>query len=402
MLRATTYSAAASIHVGLRLNIVSKLLSTLVCFAALAAHSAFASPRGDEPSFHVIGYVSDAGKLPPISARKLDVINFAFAKVNPQHEVFLPGSTAPRSLAALTALHKDNPKLKVVLSIGGWGAGNFSEAAATASARKIFIDTSTALMLAHDLDGLDIDWEYPTQPGPGISHSPADRVNFSLLLEELRARLDALGRKPRRHYLLTIAAADGRAAQGLDLARIAKALDWINLMTYDFYGSLNRTTGHHAGLRASALAPAEGRNATRAVDEFLAGGVPPRKINLGLAFYGRRFGDVAPEHDGLYQPFASDGGYVTWQQIQREFLNKDGLDKGGFVRHWDEAAQSAWLWNATERKMISYDDPQALKAKAAFVRERGLGGVMYWEQSTDPDETLLDVVRATLLHPASP
>lgn len=368
------------------------MLSGLVCFAALAAHDAFASPRNDEPSFHVIGYVSDAKKLPPVSARKLDVINFAFAKVNPQHEVFLPGDTASNSLATLTGLRKDNPQLKVVLSIGGWGAGNFSEAAATASARKTFIDTSTALMLAHDLDGLDIDWEYPTQPGPGISHSPADRENFSLLLEELRARLDTLGRKPRRHYLLTIAAADGKAAEGLELARIAKALDWINLMTYDFYGSLNPTTGHHAGLRPSALSPADGRNATRAVDEFLAGGVPPRKINLGLAFYGRRFGDVTPEHDGLYQPFASDGGYVTWQQIQRDFLGK-----GGFARHWDEAAQSAWLWNAAERKMISYDDPQALKAKAAFVRERGLGGVMYWEQSTDPEEQLLDVVREALL-----
>ena len=112
----------------------------------------------------------------------------------------------------------------------------------------------------------------------------------------------------------------------------------------------------------------------------------------GVTFFTLGFGDVTPEHDGLYQPFASDGGYVTWQQIQRDFLGK-----GGFVRHWDEAAQSAWLWNAAERKMISYDDPQALKAKAAFVRERGLGGVMYWEQSTDPDEQLLDVVREALL-----
>lgn len=379
------------------MNIASGLLSGLVCLAALAAHGASAGPRDDAPSFRVIGYVSDARKLPPIGARKLDVINFAFARVNPQHEVFLPRDTAPRSLAALTALRKDNPKLKVVLSIGGWGAGNFSEAAATAPARRVFIDSSVALMLAHDLDGLDIDWEYPTLPGPGIGHSPADRDNFGRLLEELRATLDALGRKHRRHYLLTIAAADGEAARGLDLPRIARALDWINLMTYDFHGSLTPTTGHHAGLRASALAPPEGRSATRAVDEFLAGGVPAKKLNLGLAFYGRRFGDVAPEHDGLYQPFGSDGGYASWRQIRRDFL-----DKGGFVRHWDEAAQAAWLWNAAERRMISYDDPQALKAKAAFVRERGLGGVMYWEQSNDPDEELLDVVRGALFPAVSP
>ncbi len=374
-----------------------KSLALLACLFALATQGVCAGPRGDEPAFRVIGYVSDAATLPPISARKLDVINFAFAKVNPAHEVFLPGDTAPRALAALTALRGDNPDLKIVLSIGGWGAGNFSEAAATRAARKTFIDSATALMLAHDLDGLDIDWEYPTQPGPGISHSPADRGNFSLLLETLRARLDKLGRKHRRHSLLTIAAADGDAALGLELPRIAAVLDWINLMAYDFNGSLSPTTGHHAGLRASALATPGSRNATRAVDEFLAGGVPARKLHLGLAFYGRSFGDVTPDHDGLYQRFASDGGYVSWRQIQRDFL-----DKGGFVRHWDAAAQSAWLWNARERRMISYDDPQALQAKAAFVRERGLGGVMYWEQSTDPDEQLLDVVRAALFPAASP
>ena len=379
------------------MGIASRLLPVLACLSALAMPGACANPPVEDASFCVVGYVSDAATLPPISARKLDVINFAFATVNPSHEVFLPSDNATRSLATLTALRKDNPTLRVVLSIGGWGAGNFSEAVATRSARRTFIKSATVLMLAHDLDGLDIDWEYPTQPGPGISHAPADRENFSLLLEALRTRLDALGRKHRRHYLLTIAAAEGEAARGLDLPRIAAALDWINLMAYDFNGSLTPTTGHHAGLRASALAAPGSRDATHAVEEFLAAGVPPRKLHLGLAFYGRRFGDVAPAHHGLYQRFASDGGYVSWRQIRREFL-----DKGGYVRHWDEAAQSAWLWNAAERRMISYDDPQALQAKAAFVRARGLGGVMYWEQSTDPDEQLLDAVRAALFPASAP
>ena len=357
---------------------------------------AFAAATQAQP-FRLIGYVTDGPTPPRLPAAQLDVVNFAFAKVAPDGSVYLPDKVDPAHVHALVAHRADNPALKIVLSIGGWGAGNFSEAAATEAARARFIDSGVALLRRFDLDGLDIDWEYPTLPGPGIGHSPADRDNFSRLLEELRATLDALGRKHRRNYLLTIAAADGEAARGLDLPRIAQALDWINLMTYDFHGSLTPTTGHHAGLRASTLAPPGSRNATRAVDEFLAGGVPAKKLNLGLAFYGRRFGDVAPEHDGLYQPFGSDGGYASWRQIRR-----DVLDKGGFVRHWDEAAQAAWLWNAAERRMISYDDPQALKAKAAFVRERGLGGVMYWEQSNDPDEELLDVVRGALFPAVSP
>lgn len=364
------------------------------------AVEARAAQANDDPGYRVIGYVSDGDKLPPISASKLDVINFAFAHVNPQHEVFLPRETATRSLAGLTALRKDNPDLKIMLSVGGWGAGNFSEAAATEAARARFADTAVELVRRHDLDGVDIDWEYPGHPGPGISYSADDKANFPLMLEAVRARLDALGKtQDGRHYLLTIAAADGDAARGLDLPRISAILDWINLMTYDFYGSLKRTTGHHAGLRPSRTAEPGSRNTVQAVEEFLAGGVPPRKLHVGLAFYGRTFDEVTDGNNGLDRPFASGGGFISWREIARS-----RLDKEGYVRHWDEDAQAAWLWNPQLRKMISYEDPQALRAKVAYVREKGLGGVMYWEQSNDPDEQLLDVAREALFSesPARP
>lgn len=368
-------------------------LLSVLCMSLGIAGSAHAQVvPGTADPYRVIGYVTGGPQLPPITARKLDVINFAFAHVNPQHEVVLPDANAPANLAALVALRRDNPELKLVLSVGGWGAGNFSEAAATASARERFADTAVELVALHDLDGVDIDWEYPTLPGPGISHSPKDKANFTRMLQVLRKRLDKLGaEKNGRRYLLTIAAADGEAARGLEIARIAAVLDWINLMTYDFYGSLTPTTGHHAGLFRSRSAAPGSRTTEQAVDEFLAAGVPPRKLNVGMAFYGRTFGDVTAENDGLHQRFGSDGGFVSWQDIARNHL-----DRNGFVRHWDEQAQAAWLWNPQQRRMISYEDPQALRAKARFVRERGLGGVMYWEQRQDPDEQLLDAVREAL------
>ncbi len=233
--------------------------------------------------YRIVGYVVDGPQAPSISPGKLDVVNFAFAQVDEAHHVFLPGATAPDNLRALTALRARQPSLRIVLSIGGWGAGHFSEAVADAQARKVFADSAIALLRQYDLDGLDIDWEYPTLPGPGISHAPADRRNFTLLLESLRQQLDAEGAATARHYLLTIAAAEGEFAQGLELARIAGSLDWINLMTYDFYGSLTPTTGHHAGLAPTAGAPAGARNAQAAVDEYLAAGVPADKIHLGVA-----------------------------------------------------------------------------------------------------------------------
>ncbi|MCL7714794.1 chitinase [Stenotrophomonas sp. CPCC 101365] len=337
----------------------------------------------------LIGYVMDDPAPLQLPAERLDVVNFAFAKVAADGTIVLPPEVDPARLHALVGQRARNPRLQIVLSIGGWGAGNFSEAAATAAARARFIDSGVALLRRFDLDGLDIDWEYPGLGDAGISHAADDRGNFTLLLEALRARLDREGGGARR-YLLTIAAAEGRFADGLELPRIAAALDWINLMTYDFHGSLTPTTGHHSGLGRSARAGAGARTTEDAVRYFLDAGVPADKINVGVPFYGRRFGDVDPADDGLYRPFASDGGFITWRDIVRT-----RLDAPGWERHWDADAQVPWLWNPAERQLITYDDPRSLAIKAAHVRRNGLGGIMYWEQRLD-DGQLFDALYEAL------
>ncbi|MCD9088506.1 glycoside hydrolase family 18 protein [Stenotrophomonas sp. SY1] len=338
----------------------------------------------------VIGYVMDGPAPLQLTAEKLDVVNFAFAVVRPDGSVYLPDNVDPARLHALVGKRADNPSLQIVLSIGGWGAGNFSEAAASDAARTRFIDSSVALMHQFKLDGLDIDWEYPTLGDADISHSPDDRQNFTVLLEQLRARLDAEG-QGKRHYLLTIAAAEGRAAAGLELPRIAKSLDWINLMTYDFYGSLTKTTGHHAGLSASPLATVEGRTTEGAVKYFLDAGVPAEKINVGVPFYGRTFGDVGSANQGRFQKFSSEGGFISWRDIVHTRLNNPDWEQ-----HWDEQAQVPWLWNPKERRMVSYEDPRSLALKAEYVKRNGLGGIMYWEQRQDDNEQLLDVLHKAL------
>lgn len=339
----------------------------------------------------VVGYVANGEQLPDIDPRKLNVINFAFTVVGPDHRVRFPDALGPRTVDGLVALRKRNPDLKIVLSIGGWGAGHFSEAAATPAARQAFTDSAMALLRRHDVDGLDVDWEYPTVGDAGISASPADRDNFTALLKSLRAALEAQGKDTQRHYLLTIAAAEGRFAAGLDLPRIAPMLDWINLMTYDFYGSATPTTGHSGALYPSAQRRGEGRSADEAVRYFTQAGVPAAKLHLGMAFYGRRFGDVQADQHGLLQRYASDGGFISYRRIVDERLTEHG-----FERHWDDSAQAAWLWNPSTAQMISYDDPQALRAKVAYVRRHGLGGVMFWEYREDHDEDLLDVVGKAL------
>jgi len=361
----------------------------LVALAWTAMPVVAATPQAD---YRIVGYVGDASPLPKVNAEKLDVINYAFAKLDAKSDVVLPSPVADKTLATFVALRKANPQLKVIVSIGGWGADYFSEAALTDTSRQHVADSVAALVEKHDVDGVDLDWEYPTLPGPGISHRPEDKRNFSLLLETLRARLDQLGaRHGGRHYLLTIAAADSEFVAGIELERASRSLDWFNLMTYDFHQSLTPTTGHHAGLHLSALAPADDRAGDKAVAQFLAAGVPAKKLNLGVAFYGRAFTGVDPAHDGLQQKYAKYVGAPSWRELVESYI-----DKNGYVRRWDAKAQAPYLWNAATHTFVSYEDPESLRAKAAFVKAKGLGGVMYWEQSLDRNEELLDVLDQSL------
>jgi chitinase len=360
-----------------------------LCSALVALPVSAGTPAAN---YRIVGYVAEASPMPHISAGKLDVINYAFARVQPDGQVVFPSPVAGNTLASLVALRKANPSLKVIVSIGGWGADYFSDVALTEATRQRMADSVAALVEQHDVDGVDIDWEYPTLPGAGISHRPEDKRNFSLMLEALRARLDRLGAaRGGRHYYLTIAAADSEFVAGIELLRASRSLDWINLMTYDFHQSLTPTTGHHAGLHLSALAPADDRAGDKAVAQFLAAGVPAGKLNLGVAFYGRAFTGVDPAHDGLQQKYAKYVGDPSWRELVANYI-----DKNGYVRHWDAQAQAPYLWNASTRTFVSYEDPQSLRAKADFIKAKGLGGVMYWEQGLDRNEELLDVLDQSL------
>jgi chitinase len=157
-------------------------------------------------------------------------------------------------------------------------------------------------------------------------------------------------------------------------------------MAYDFYNSLTTSAGHHAGLYRAATAPANSRWAEASVRQHLAAGIPPGKLVLGVAFYARAFSGIEKDPP-VNQPYAKYSGDYSYSRLVADFINKNG-----FERRWDDVAQAPYLWNPTIREMISYDDPQSLSAKIKFINQYHLGGVMYWEESQDPQERLLTVL----------
>jgi chitinase len=322
-------------------------------------------------------------------------ICYAFANVHEDGTVHLESDSDAVNLDRLTALKAGNPRLKVLLSIGGWGwSKHFSNAALTAVSRKGFIDSAVTIMMRHRLDGLDIDWEYPGQRGDGNVFRPEDKKNFTLLLKELRERLDALPGGSK----LQLTVATGAFKLYLvktEPKKFVKYVDYVSIMTYDFSGFGGRFTGHHTNLRHSPADTHNGQSGVNGVEDHIAAGIPPAKIVLGCAFYGKGWdGGVEGGGTGLFAPVdntTSKAFGASFAQLADNYINKNG-----FVRYWDEASQAPYLWNAEKRTFVTYDDEESVAAKCAYVRRRGLAGAMFWEYHGDKDNRLLKTIHGVL------
>lgn len=349
----------------------------LIALTLITAACASSGPNvAPGRAYRIVGYVRGKADIEKISANKLTHINYAFAKVNESGEVFFNEPGSPDDLVRLQALKSKNPDLKILVSIGGWGADNFSDATLTDASRDKFAKSALAMLQQHRLDGIDLDWEYPGQPGPGIKFRPEDKQNFTALLRAIREQLDALsdaqGRKGYDRYLLTIASAGGPYFRHTEMDKLHHDLDFINVMTYDFTGNWSKETGHHSGLYPTTEA---------FVRQHLEAGIPSRKIVVGVAFWGKSWITTTTANHGLGQTVEKYDGDYSWSRLA-------GLP--GVKRYWDEAAAAPYLWDETARRFISYDDPESLRRKAEFIRFHRLGGAMYWEHSHDDEqETLL-------------
>jgi chitinase len=338
----------------------------------------------------IIAYLFPRGDviLPSeIAADKLTHINYAFANVGDGRIV----AGSPRdteNLKVLADLRRQHPHLRILLSVGGWTwSGNFSDAALTVESRRRFTASAMELVRRHDIDGLDIDWEYPGLPGNNNVHRAEDRENFTAMMRDLRAALDVEGHHRNRRYLLTFAAgAFPDFVANTELDKLQASVDFVNLMTYDFR-TTDRVAGHHANLYPHP-ADAKNRSVDGAVREFMAAGVPPAKLVVGVPFYGRAWVNIEGEGTGLYQP----GSPATGLETKYGPMSATLVNRGGFVRLWDSQAQAPYLWNKDTRTFISYDDPESLRLKSAYIREKALGGVMFWEYYADRTGALLDTL----------
>jgi chitinase len=366
------------------LMVVVALSMPLVASPAKSAHQKALPPQ-------IIAYIFPRNRaLQPaeIAAKQLTRVNYAFANI--QDGRIVTGSPADEAnFATLVSLKQQNPTLGVLVSVGGWlWSGNFSDMALTKESRSRFIESVVEFVDHYKLDGLDIDWEYPGMIGAGNRFRPEDKRNYTLLVKELRERFNREQSRLGRTLLLSVAAgASTEFIAHTEMGRVQRYLDTVNLMAYDYYepGS-EKISGNHAPLYTNPADPKR-VSADRSVLEFEHAGVPPRKIVLGVPFYGHVWGDVGPTDHGLFQPgvpvpnaFANYGNIVT-SMLQQ-----------GFTRYWDAAASVPYLYSEQKRQFVSYEDTESLALKCAYVRRKGLAGVMFWEYMGDPTGALLSAI----------
>lgn len=274
------------------------------------------------------------------------------------------------------AFIQKHPHIQPVVSVGGWGADGFSQAAATARGRSTLVQSILDLMEKHGFTGVDIDWEYPCSSAAGIASSKDDRENFTLLLQELRNGLDALTARDGKPRLLACAlGASPELVQNIDCPAVGKIVDQVNLMTYDI--QTPNVVSHHTPLYSSPDYP---NSVDNAVTIFSNAGIPRNKIMVGAAFYGRLYTIDQSTDSPLFTPALSDG-YKA-----RDYSRLQSMLASAKV-HFDQNAKAPYALDETT--FITYDDPVSIRYKGDYVNQNSLMGMMCWEYGGDDSGELL-------------
>ena len=302
----------------------------------------------------IIAYLTEYTSASSLDATCLTHINYAHGRFkNPKTGdggIEIAGTDL---LKKVVALKQKKPTLKVLLMIGGWGehADGFSMMARDADKRTEFCQSVKAHIDNYNLDGVDIDWEYPNGGPSTNGKSKDDPKNFNLVLKELR---ETLGDTKIISY------ASSSSAGYADFKGAMEYLDYVNVMTYD----MGKPPKHNAPLYRSATFSQT--SCQESIELHVKAGVARTRMNMGVPFYGH----------GI-SPYASDVKYNEMDAILKAAPGTTYYGKN--IRKWDSTAKVPYLVDESGTILLSYDDPESVEIKGKFVKDNGILGAMFWE-----------------------
>jgi Chitinase len=340
----------------------------LVVSVFFCTTNVYAQPQ---KNFRVIAYyngnVEDLDKYP---VEKLTHIIYSFTHLK-DRRLTIDETYGDTLIKKMVSLKLRNPKLRILLSLGGWGGCEpCSEAFATADGRTLFAQSVKELLLKYHADGIDMDWEYPAIAGyPGHKFGAEDKQNFTALILELRK---TLGNKTEISF--AAGGFDYYLLHSIEWEKVCRLVDFINIMSYDLANGMSNKTGHHTALYSTTFQKESTDNAVRFLDSI---GVPSGKIVIGAAFYARTWEKVDSINHGLYQN-GKFKDFVTAKKFASYFSKSDG-----YIDYWDSTANAPYSYSPTKKMFGTYDNTRSIELKTKYALNKKLGGIMFWELSGD-------------------
>jgi chitinase len=332
----------------------------------------------------VIGYYAGRNTaIDSFATEKLTHIIFSFCHLK-GNLMAVNNANDSAVIRHLVSLKSKNPRLKVILSLGGWGGcRTCPQVFATKKGRREFARSVKELGDYFHTDGIDLDWEYPALSNvPGYAFSPDDKDNFTLLVKQLRKSLDN-----QQEISFAAGGFTKFLETSIDWKKVVPRVNYVNLMTYDLVSGYDTVTGHHTPLYSTPFQLESTDHAVRFLDSL---GVPRSKLVIGVAFYARIFENADSINNGLYRPGRFKRG-VPYRD-QASVLSKDS----GFVYHWDPIAQAPYMYNSAQKLFVTFDDTLSIRLKTRYALEQHLGGIMFWQLAEDRFKNgLLDIIDDT-------
>ena len=290
----------------------------------------------------------------------INTINYSFGHVNNTFDGIKIENQA--KFEKIAALKSQKPELRIILAIGGWGSGGFSEMASTEERRNKFAADCKRIIDKYNIDGIDLDWEYPTVSVAGINSSPADTKNFTLLIKAIRK---AIGNDK---YLTFASLAEGKY---VDMPAIEKYVNYINVMTYD----MNNRPEHHSPL----FSVGSETSCKKAIDSHINLGIPAKKLVLGIPFYALGTMPLGYSYS------------LTYEKLIETDEFKNGLK-------WNDVQKVPYVVDSNGNVAWTFDNAESIKLKCDWVKANSLGGIMYWQyDGDDVNKTLQKAVWSGLM-----
>ncbi|KAI7851020.1 glycoside hydrolase superfamily [Circinella umbellata] len=375
-------------------------------------------PDGQTTKCHKLtAYVADWEVPKSIPWNKLDHINYAFAVPDRQGKL---SQFNPNQLKSVVSDAHNNNK-SVSLSVGGWtGSLYFSSLVSTEESRQKFADTLVQTCVDYNIDGVDIDWEYPNSAN-GIScnqNNSQDTPNLLKFVQLLRSKLDEKFPHNRKRLTAAVSALvfnneNKQPYESLDPAW-STAFDALQIMVYD----LNKYHGNYTSANAPLFHTGPNNEPTVdiAVQQWNKTGIPFERIILGVPFFGYTtlVTESTDKDDNQYllinhshpqiqadqhDSYASEpcpgatkksySGEMQWRSIKQSVLSNNSWRK-----YYNSDTRTPFAYNDQQKQFLSFDNPQSLKAKVDYVKKYKLGGIMFWSLEMDDEEhTLLNALQ---------